>query len=69
MDLFLYGLDEAAATEKVTQIYNAVKLANSKVPALRLRVGRAKKQGLFCGRKAILPLDRWFFYPGLGIAR
>ncbi|CAN0405363.1 unnamed protein product, partial [Hapterophycus canaliculatus] len=31
VDLFLYGLDEAAATEKVRQIYNAVKLANPKV--------------------------------------
>lgn len=31
MDLFLYGLDEEAATEKVKQIYAAVKLANPKV--------------------------------------
>ncbi|CAM9117852.1 unnamed protein product [Scytosiphon promiscuus] len=35
VDLFLYGLDEAAATEKVRQIHNAVKLANPKIYAVR----------------------------------
>ncbi|CAM9531104.1 unnamed protein product [Ectocarpus sp. 12 AP-2014] len=35
VDLFLYGLDEKAATEKVREIYNAVKLANPKIYAVR----------------------------------
>ncbi|CAM9416812.1 unnamed protein product [Ectocarpus sp. 6 AP-2014] len=35
VDLFLYGLDEKAATEKVRKICNAVKLANPKIYAVR----------------------------------
>ncbi|CAM9142851.1 unnamed protein product [Pylaiella littoralis] len=35
VDLFIYGVDESAATEKVRQIYNAVKLANPKIYAVR----------------------------------
>lgn len=33
VDLFLYGLDENEATEKVKQIFAAVKQANPKVEA------------------------------------
>lgn len=32
VDLFLYGLDEGAATAKVKQMYAAVKHANPQVP-------------------------------------
>ncbi|CAN0352712.1 unnamed protein product [Ascophyllum nodosum] len=35
VDLFLYGLDDKAATQKVRQIYASIKLANSKIFAVR----------------------------------
>lgn len=35
VDLFIYGLDEKAATAKVRQLFEAVKLANPKVSSAR----------------------------------
>lgn len=56
VDLFLYGLDEQQATEKVKQIFAAVKLANPKVGPVNDAVvlSRAKYTTGRC---------RWFTIP------